>query len=100
MNKKVYVDNLAAAATENELINVFSAYGKVAGVHIAVDRIHRKLRGYSFVTMVTAESVRTASQALNGKAIDACTLAASEAWPHEQKELLCEDPKVLKPGNR
>jgi RNA recognition motif-containing protein len=100
MNKKVYVDNLAAATTENELRNLFSAYGSVTGVHIAVDRAHGKLRGFGFVTMVTSKGARSAIQALNGKAIGTCTLTASEAWPYEEKEQSCEDPKVLKPKNR
>jgi RNA recognition motif-containing protein len=94
MNKKVYVDNLAAATTENELMNLFSAYGNVAGVHIAVDSTDGKMRGFGFVTMVTSKAARAAIQALNGKAIGTCTLTASEAWPHEEKEQLCEDPKV------
>ena len=69
MNIKIYVDNLAAATTESELINLFSAYGNVVNVHIAVDRVDRKPRGFGFVTMVTPEGARAAIQALNGKMV-------------------------------
>ena len=83
MNTQVYVDNLAAATTEGDLKELFSPYGSVMAVNIAVDRASRKPRGFGFVTMATPESARAAIQALNGKAIGTCTLTASPAWPRE-----------------
>jgi cold-inducible RNA-binding protein len=85
MNNKVYVDNLAAVTTEGELKNLFSAYGSVADVHIAVDHASHKQRGFGFVTMATPEGARAAIQALNGKAMGTCTLTASEAWMGEAR---------------
>ena len=58
MNTKIYVDNLATATTEHELMNLFSVYGNVADVNIAVDRANHKPRGFGFVTMVTPEGAR------------------------------------------
>lgn len=84
-HNKVYVDNLAAATTEKDLLDLFSSYGNVAEVSIAVDRISRKSRGFGFVTMATSEGARSAIQALNGKAMGTCTLTVSEAWLHEQR---------------
>ncbi|HTQ50920.1 MAG TPA: hypothetical protein VMJ12_09435 [Candidatus Acidoferrales bacterium] len=83
MNTQVYVDNLAAVTTEGDLKNLFSAYGNVMDVNIAVDRASRKPRGFGFVTMATPEGARAAIQALNGKAIGTCTLTVSPAWPRE-----------------
>jgi len=83
MSTKIYVDNLAAATTENELIDLFSVYGNVVDANIAVDRTNHKPRGFGFVTMVTSEGARAAIQALNGKTMGATTLTASEAWPNE-----------------
>jgi RNA recognition motif-containing protein len=100
MNTKIYVDNLAEITSEDDLLKLFSPYGNVAAVNIPIDRANQRPRGFGFVTMVTSEGARAAIQALNGKAIGTCTLTASAAWPHEQKELLCEDPKVLKPKNQ
>jgi cold-inducible RNA-binding protein len=99
MNTKVYVDNLAERTTENDLLKLFSAYGRVAEVNIPIDSASRRSRGFGFVTMVTSKSARAAIRALNGKAIGTCTLTASAAWPHEEKESPCEDPKALKPKN-
>ena len=85
MNTKVYVDNLAAATTENELKNLFSAHGNVVDVNIAVDRASHKPRGFGFVTMVTPEGARAAIRALHGKEMGTHNLIVSEAWLHEER---------------
>jgi cold-inducible RNA-binding protein len=85
MITKIYVDNLAPDTTKNELMNVFSPYGNVMEVNVAVDHTSQKPRGFGFVTMVTPEGARAAIRALNGKPIGTCTLTASEAWPREER---------------
>jgi cold-inducible RNA-binding protein len=85
MNTKVYVDNLTAATTEDELRGLFSAYGNVAEVNVPIDRASGRSRGFAFVNMATPEGARSAIRALNGKTIGTCTLTVSEAWPHEQR---------------
>jgi cold-inducible RNA-binding protein len=84
-HNKVYVDNLAAVTTERDLIDIFSLYGNVAEVNIAVDRVNHKSRGFGFVTMATSEGAQSAIRALNGKVVGTRTLTVSEAWPHEQR---------------
>jgi cold-inducible RNA-binding protein len=84
MNRKVYVDNLAAATTENDLKKLFSPYGNVTMVNIAVERIGHKPRGFGFVNMATSEGARAAIRALHGKEIGTHNLIASEAWLHEE----------------
>ena len=85
MNTKVYVDNLAVATTEDDLRDLFSAYGNVVEVNVSVDRKSGLSRGFGFVTMATSQGSRSAIQALNGKDIGTCILTASEAWPNEQR---------------
>ena len=82
---KVYVDNLDAVTSERDLMNLFSPYGNVAEVNIAVDRINHKSRGFGFVTMATPDGARSAIRALHGKQIGTQNLIVSEAWPHEQR---------------
>ena len=83
MNTKAYVDNLSAATTENELRDLFSTYGNVVAVNIAVDRASREPHGFGFVTMVTPEGARAAIKALNGKKMGTSILAVSEGWVNE-----------------
>ena len=85
MNTKVYVDNLDAALTETDLIDLFSPYGNVVNASIPVGRASDKPRGFGFVTMVTPEGARAATKALNGKVIGTHALIASEAWPNEER---------------
>jgi RNA recognition motif-containing protein len=85
MNTKIYVDNLAAATTETELRQAFSAYGNVAEVTVPFDQTRKRPRGFAFVTMATPEGARLAIRSLNGKAVGTSTLNVSQAWPHEQR---------------
>jgi len=85
MNVKLYVDNLADATTESELMELFSAYGNVAEVNIVVDRSSHKPRGFGFVTMATPEGARAAVQSLNGKVIGAHGILVTEAPPPERR---------------
>jgi RNA recognition motif-containing protein len=94
MNTKIYVDNLALGTTETELTNLFSAYGNVMNVSIVVDHTSRKPRGFGFVTMVTPEGAQAAIQALNGKALGANRIAASEAWPGEDRVCSANAPRT------
>jgi len=84
MNTKIYVDNLAEPTSEADLLKLFSPFGHVTDIHIAVKRLGHKPLGYGFVTMATSAGARAAIQALNGKAIGTCTLTVSEAWPQEE----------------
>ena len=91
MNAKIYVENLAAETTETELTDLFSTYGNVADVNIAVDGPDRKSRRFGCVTMVTSEGAQAAIQALNGKTLGTATLAVSEWW---------SSPRVHSPNGR
>jgi RNA recognition motif-containing protein len=85
MSAKIYVENIAPATTENELKELFSAYGNVAEVNIVVERADQKPRGFGFVTMVTPEGARAAIQALHGSRIGEHTLTVSETGPRAQR---------------
>lgn len=83
MNTKLYVENLAADTTENDLMDLFSVHGNVVAINIVVDRTTAKPRGFGFVTMVTPEGTRAAIQALNGKAVGTNILTVSEGSLNE-----------------
>jgi cold-inducible RNA-binding protein len=84
MNTKLYVENLAATTSYNELMDLFSAHGNVVEVNLPVDRANGQPRGFGFVTMVTPEGARAAIHALHGKEIGTRALTVSEALPHEE----------------
>lgn len=85
MNTRIYFDNLPKAATEAELMDLFSVYGNVVNVHITTDRA-------GFVTMITPEGARTAIQSLNGKVLASGTLTLSEVSPKGEPVNLMNSP--------
>ena len=85
MNRKLYIDNLPAAFTENDLMDLFCSYGNIASVKVQVDQVLGKSRTHGCVAMETVEGARLAIQALNGKEIGAFTLVLSESSPTERR---------------
>lgn len=51
MGKKIYVGNLPFEVKEEEIVDLFSKFGKVESVQLAVDRESGRQRGYGFVEM-------------------------------------------------
>ena len=49
--KNIFVGNLTFQTTENDLGDLFKAFGQVTRVHVAIDRDTGKSRGFAFVEM-------------------------------------------------
>lgn len=75
----MYVANLSFATGENELTELFSAFGQVSSVKIITDRETGRSRGFGFVEMASDEESQTAMSSLNGKVIEGRPLSVSEA---------------------
>jgi RNA recognition motif-containing protein len=80
-NTKLYVTNLAAATTEEDLMNLFSSYGNVAEAHVSHDALDGQTRTFGSVTMATPHGAQSAILGLNGKTIGPGILAVSEVRP-------------------
>lgn len=65
LQAKVYVGNIDYAATESELSEYFSQYGRVESVNIPLNRYTGKARGFGFVTFASQQEAEQA-MALNG----------------------------------
>jgi RNA recognition motif-containing protein len=64
---KLFVGNLNFQTTEDELVTLFSAFGAVVEVKLAIDKATKRARGFGFVKMQNEESARKALQELNGQ---------------------------------
>jgi RNA recognition motif-containing protein len=95
MSVKIHADNIAASTTENELKELFSAYGNVVEVNLVVERTHQKPCGFGFITMVTPEGARAAIQALHERRIGEHVLTVSEARPRKEHAGLYRKPANL-----
>jgi RNA recognition motif-containing protein len=77
----IYVGNLSHTATEDEVREAFSQYGKVSTVSIVKDRETGRPRGFAFVEMVDGKEAATAIQELNLREISGRSITVNEARP-------------------
>src|SRR5687768_12441735 len=85
MSTKLFVGNLSFNTTENDLQDLFAAYGPVQSVDMIMDRMTGRPRGFGFVTMENKEDAQKAVEALHGKNLDGRDLTVNEARPREER---------------
>ena len=82
---KLYVGNLSFETTENDLQDLFEQHGAVNEVHLVMDRMTGKSRGFAFVTMNDDTQANAAMAAVNGQELNGRSLKISEARPREER---------------
>ena len=85
MSTRLYVGNLSYNTTENQLQDIFSAFGTVTEVDLIMDKFSGRPRGFGFVTMESKDAADAAVAAMNGKNIDGRDLTVNEARPREER---------------
>ena len=85
MSTKLFVGNLSFNTTENDLQDLFAAYGPVQQVDMIMDRMTGRPRGFGFVTMENKDDAQKAIEALHGKNVDGRDLTVNEARPREER---------------
>src|SRR4051812_9843745 len=85
MSTKLFVGNLSFNTTENDLQDLFGAYGPVQQVDMIMDRMTGRPRGFGFVTMENPDDAKKAVEALNGKPFGGRDLTVNEARPREDR---------------
>jgi len=83
---KLYVGNLAFETTENDLQDLFAQHGTVNEVHLMMDKITGKSRGFAFVTMGDTTQGNAAVSALNSHELNGRALNVNEARPREERQ--------------
>jgi|SRR5215469_7017720 RNA recognition motif-containing protein len=79
--KNIYVGNLSFNASEDEVRQMFEAYGPVDRVSIVTDRDTGQSRGFAFVEMPDDDAAQKAMEALNGMSLGGRNLTVNEARP-------------------
>src|SRR3954471_14403893 len=82
---KLNVGILTLESTENDLQDLFEQHGTVNEVHLMMDRMTGKSRGFAFVTMNDGAQANAAISALNGRELSGRTLTVNEARPREER---------------
>ncbi len=78
---KIYVGNCSFDVTEEQLRELFVAYGEVDKVNVITDRDTGRARGFAFVEMSDASEAKAAIQGVNGTDLGGRTLNVNEARP-------------------
>ncbi|MGH9524049.1 MAG: RNA recognition motif domain-containing protein [Terriglobales bacterium] len=79
--KNLYVGNLTFSTTEDDLRQMFAAYGAVERASIVTDRDSGRSRGFGFVEMSSDSEAAAAIAGLNGKDSGGRPLTVNEAKP-------------------
>ena len=82
---KLYVGNLAFETTEDDLQDLFEQHGTVNEVHLMMDKMTGKSRGFAFITMNDDTQAKAAMSATNGKELNGRALNVNEARPREER---------------
>ncbi len=79
MNKRLYIGNLAAEITANDLTHNFSTVGTVVSAVIIKERYSNQSKGFGFVEMGSEEEARQAIETFNGGELQGRKIIVSEA---------------------
>ena len=77
----IYVGNCSFDVTEQQLRDVFSAYGEVNTVSVITDRDTGRPRGFAFVEMSDNAAAQAAIRGVNGTQLGGRSLSVNEAKP-------------------
>jgi RNA recognition motif-containing protein len=77
----LYVSNLGFHVNDDDLINLFSAYGTVTSAKVITDRETGRSRGFAFVEMASEDEGKKAIQGLEGKDVEGRNISVSVARP-------------------
>lgn len=81
----IYVGNLPYKITENELRDLFGAYGEVSSVSMIKDKMTGQSKGFGFVDMPNAGEATAAINGLNEQAVQGRNIKVNEAKPREDR---------------
>lgn len=84
MTKTLYFGNLSWGVTQDDLVELVSAYAEVISARVASDRETGRSRGFGFVE-VPADAAEAVIEALNGAEFDGRALTVNEARPREER---------------
>lgn len=85
MAKKLFVGNLPFTMTDDSLMQLFSAYGKVVSANVVFDKFSHRSKGFAFVEFETEEEAQAAMQALDGSEQEGRNIAVKEALPRPER---------------
>jgi RNA recognition motif-containing protein len=81
----IYVGNFPYTATEEDVTDLFAAYGPVERVKIITDRETGRSKGFAFVTLGDQSQLNASIEALNGHDFQGRALRVNASEPKEPR---------------
>ncbi|MBL0269997.1 MAG: RNA-binding protein [Chitinophagaceae bacterium] len=81
----MYVSNLGYQTSEDDLRQLFEAFGQVSSAKVITDRETGKSRGFGFVEMPSGAEANEAMSKLNGKEVEGRTISVTVAREKENR---------------
>jgi cold-inducible RNA-binding protein len=82
---RIYVGNLPYNTDNQQLAQLFSAFGEVLDAAVIMDRATGQSKGFGFVEMSDDAQAHNAIQALNGTMLGNRTIRVNEAQPRAER---------------
>lgn len=79
----IYVGNLSYKVSDDQLKEVFEAYGSVSSAKVITDRNSGRSKGFGFVEMDNKAEAEAAIEQLDGAEIDGRPVKVNEAKPRD-----------------
>ncbi len=80
----IYVANIAYSAKDQDLRELFEAFGEVTSAKIIMDKATNRSRGFGFVEMSDDAAGKAAIEGTNGKGFHGRDLVVNEARPRTE----------------
>ncbi len=77
----IYVGNLSTEVTEEDLKNLFSAYGNITSVKVIKDMYSGASKGFGFIELSNQTEAQKAINELNSKDLKGKSIVVNEARP-------------------
>lgn len=81
----IYAGNLSYSVTDEDLKEIFGAYGEVSRANVISDRETGRSKGFGFVEMPVDAEAKQAIDSLNGKDVKGRSINVNEARPRPER---------------
>lgn len=81
----IYVGNLSYGVSDDNLREVFEAFGEVSSAKVITDKYSGRSKGFGFVEMDNDSEANAAIEQLDGAEIDGRPVKVNEARPREDR---------------